>query len=111
MYHSLFYRSAFGAHLHLHSFPTRRSSDLSTLRGMGELGMNTREFECCRRVLELPHGIVLVTGPTGSGKTSTLYTALNEIRSEEHTSELQSPDHLVCRLLPEKKNSRSSSQI
>src|SRR5947207_2731565 len=51
----------------------------STLRGMGELGMNTREFECCRRVLELPHGIVLVTGPTGSGKTSTLYTALNEI--------------------------------
>src|SRR5258708_15247405 len=28
------------------------------------------------------------------------------IRSEEHTSELQSPDHLVCRLLPEKKNSR-----
>jgi general secretion pathway protein E/type IV pilus assembly protein PilB len=32
-----------------------------------------------RRVLGLPHGIVLVTGPTGSGKTSTLYTALNEI--------------------------------
>jgi general secretion pathway protein E/type IV pilus assembly protein PilB len=30
-------------------------------------------------VLELPHGIILVTGPTGSGKTSTLYTALNEI--------------------------------
>jgi type II secretory ATPase GspE/PulE/Tfp pilus assembly ATPase PilB-like protein len=29
--------------------------------------------------LELPHGIILVTGPTGSGKTSTLYTALNEI--------------------------------
>src|SRR5881396_2154574 len=51
----------------------------ATLRGMGELGLNTREFECCRRVLELPHGIVLVTGPTGSGKTSTLYTALNEI--------------------------------
>ncbi|MFM7102150.1 MAG: GspE/PulE family protein, partial [Verrucomicrobiota bacterium] len=31
------------------------------------------------RVLELPHGIIPVTGPTGSGKTSTLYTALNEI--------------------------------
>ena len=31
------------------------------------------------RVLRLPHGIILVTGPTGSGKTSTLYTALNEI--------------------------------
>ncbi|PYM13318.1 MAG: general secretion pathway protein GspE [Verrucomicrobia bacterium] len=51
----------------------------ATLRGMGELGLNTRELDCFRRVLELPHGIVLVTGPTGSGKTSTLYTALNEI--------------------------------
>jgi general secretion pathway protein E/type IV pilus assembly protein PilB len=51
----------------------------STLRGMGELGMNQREVDCFRRVLQLPHGIILVTGPTGSGKTSTLYTALNEI--------------------------------
>src|SRR5437762_7164873 len=51
----------------------------ATLRGMGELGLNSREFDCFRRVLELPHGIVLVTGPTGSGKTSTLYTALHEI--------------------------------
>lgn len=51
----------------------------ATLRGMKELGLNSRELECFRRVLQLPHGIVLVTGPTGSGKTSTLYTALNEI--------------------------------
>jgi general secretion pathway protein E/type IV pilus assembly protein PilB len=51
----------------------------STLRGMGELDMDQRELDCFRRVLELPHGIILVTGPTGSGKTSTLYTALNEI--------------------------------
>ena len=51
----------------------------STLRGMGELGMDTREYRCFKHVLELPHGIILVTGPTGSGKTSTLYTALNEI--------------------------------
>jgi len=51
----------------------------ATLRGMGELDMAQRELECFRRVLELPHGIILVTGPTGSGKTSTLYTALNEI--------------------------------
>src|SRR5258708_18599752 len=33
----------------------------------------------------------------------------NDFRSEEHTSELQSPDHLVCRLLLEKKNTSSSS--
>src|SRR4051794_19900718 len=51
----------------------------ATLRGMEQLGMDTRELQCFRRVLQLPHGIILVTGPTGSGKTSTLYTALNEI--------------------------------
>src|SRR5437867_5900051 len=51
----------------------------ATLRGMRELGMDTRELECFERVLDMPHGIILVTGPTGSGKTSTLYTALNEI--------------------------------
>ena len=51
----------------------------ATLLGMGELGMDKRELEGFRRVLQMPHGIILVTGPTGSGKTSTLYTALNEI--------------------------------
>jgi len=51
----------------------------ATLRGMAQLGMDTRELEAFQRVLQLPHGIILVTGPTGSGKTSTLYTALNEI--------------------------------
>ena len=51
----------------------------ATLRGMGELGLDARELASFRRVLGLPHGIILVTGPTGSGKTSTLYTALNEI--------------------------------
>ncbi|MCS7338488.1 MAG: GspE/PulE family protein [Verrucomicrobiae bacterium] len=49
------------------------------LLGMHQLGMAERELKCFRRVLSLPHGIVLVTGPTGSGKTTTLYTALNEI--------------------------------
>ena len=51
----------------------------ATLRGLGELGMDAPELDRFRRVLQLPHGIILVTGPTGSGKTSTLYTALNEI--------------------------------
>jgi type II secretion system protein E len=51
----------------------------STLRGLAEIGMNQRELEHFQHVLGLPHGIILVTGPTGSGKTSTLYTALNEI--------------------------------
>ena len=51
----------------------------SSLRKLSEIGMATRDLECFQRVLGLPHGIILVTGPTGSGKTSTLYTALNEI--------------------------------
>ncbi|MFZ9747037.1 MAG: GspE/PulE family protein [Opitutaceae bacterium] len=55
----------------------------SALRGVRDLGMHEREYQCLRRVLELPHGIVLVTGPTGSGKTSTLYTALQEINDAE----------------------------
>src|SRR5215470_6181396 len=55
----------------------------STLRGMEQLGIDGREIGCFRRVLQLPHGIILVTGPTGSGKTSTLYTALNEINDAD----------------------------
>jgi len=51
----------------------------ATLLGIGELGMSAPVLRSFRRVLELPHGIILVTGPTGSGKTSTLYTALGEI--------------------------------
>jgi general secretion pathway protein E/type IV pilus assembly protein PilB len=51
----------------------------SSLLGMRQLGMAERELRCLSHVLQLPHGIVLVTGPTGSGKTSTLYTALHEI--------------------------------
>ncbi len=54
----------------------------STLLGMGEMGMDARELKSFRRVLGLPHGIILVTGPTGSGKTTTLYTALNEINDQ-----------------------------
>src|ERR1700679_3400557 len=54
----------------------------SKLRGLTDIGMDQRELDCFRRVLQLPHGIILVTGPTGSGKTSTLYTALNEINDE-----------------------------
>jgi type II secretion system protein E len=55
----------------------------ATLRGMEQLGLDPRELKSFRHVLELPHGIILVTGPTGSGKTSTLYTALNEINDAE----------------------------
>ena len=51
----------------------------AALLGLPELRMGDRELDLSRRLLGLPHGIVLVTGPTGSGKTTTLYTALHEI--------------------------------
>ncbi len=50
-----------------------------TLHGLDELRMAERESSHFRRLLALPHGIVLVTGPTGSGKSTTLYSALGEI--------------------------------
>ena len=55
----------------------------ASIKGAKELGMHARELSSLERVLQLPHGIVLVTGPTGSGKTSTLYTALHEINDTE----------------------------
>jgi general secretion pathway protein E/type IV pilus assembly protein PilB len=65
--------------LHGEAVVLRLLRQSATLRGMEELGMDPREIRSFRRILGLPHGIILVTGPTGSGKTSTLYTALQEI--------------------------------
>ncbi|MGA1235919.1 MAG: GspE/PulE family protein [Limisphaerales bacterium] len=49
------------------------------LMRLQDLGMGSKELELFSEVLSMPHGIALVTGPTGSGKTTTLYSALNEI--------------------------------
>ncbi|MEO1979737.1 MAG: ATPase, T2SS/T4P/T4SS family [Fuerstiella sp.] len=46
---------------------------------LNKIGMDATTLSRFRRVVELPNGIVLVTGPTGSGKTTTLYSALNEL--------------------------------
>ncbi len=51
-----------------------------TLDVVGFLPRDLRDF---RRYIAEPYGMVLVTGPTGSGKTTTLYAGLNEIRNEE----------------------------
>ena len=48
----------------------------STTQGLDELGMLERERKIFQGMVDKPHGMVLVTGPTGSGKTTTLYTAL-----------------------------------
>ncbi len=47
------------------------------------VGFSDEDIKKFRRYIKEPYGMVLVTGPTGSGKTTTLYAALNEIKSEE----------------------------
>ncbi len=51
---------------------------------LDELGMPPLTHAAFRRLIGLEHGLVLVTGPTGSGKSTTLYAALKEIDAEQH---------------------------
>ncbi|PKO89149.1 MAG: MSHA biogenesis protein MshE [Betaproteobacteria bacterium HGW-Betaproteobacteria-12] len=53
------------------------------LLGLDRMGIPPRVLERLRNALKRPSGMVLVTGPTGSGKTTTLYAALNELNSPE----------------------------
>src|SRR5207244_10024708 len=105
----LFFFYFYPAHLALHSFPTRRSSDLhplagrlSDLQGLPRLpGLDLRLAERDGRARH-PWPLCTRGGrhPLGRRRRHA------RRRSEEHTSELQSPDHLVCRLLLEKKKTR-----
>src|SRR5690606_41316421 len=89
-----------GAHLDLHSFPTRRSSDLLSLatsllrryRMLTPADLDFHLVEAAQRILP-----EVSDGPGAW-----------VVRSEEHTSELQSRENLVCRLLLEKKNNLTS---
>ena len=58
------------------------SKTFTSLR-LDVLGHDDKELARFRRFIREPYGMVLVTGPTGSGKTTTLYAALSEIKSEE----------------------------
>ena len=49
----------------------------SVLLGLDKLGMSDHDLETTKVILERPHGIILVTGPTGSGKTTSLYAGLS----------------------------------
>src|SRR5207302_10750426 len=77
-------------HRDLHSFPTRRSSDLLEH--------------------EPPHRRKARPGRTGDGPCCSRPRAGPSPRSEEHTSELQSRENLVCRLLLEKKKKKKKTQ-
>ena len=55
-----------------------KSTSLMRLKSMG---FSERDYENLQNALKKPNGIVLITGPTGSGKSTTLYAALNEVNS------------------------------
>lgn len=51
--------------------------------GLEKIGFSQGILGRFRNLIKIPHGIILLTGPTGSGKTTTLYAVLNELNSEE----------------------------
>lgn len=55
----------------------------TAMRGLAELGLQPDTLAKYRKVIGLPYGIILATGPTGSGKSTTLYASLQEIWSPE----------------------------
>ena len=65
--------------LHGEAVVMRLLTQDNTVLSLDNLGMADKERSIFRKILGIPHGIFLVTGPTGSGKTTTLYTALSEI--------------------------------
>src|SRR5207244_11683593 len=79
----------------LHSFPTRRSSDLASRAGQQLPGGYRFKVVLLGEIQ--PHDALDLR------QVRLAHVAEGGERSEEHTSELQSPDHLVCRLLLEKK--------
>lgn len=60
-----------------------RLLEKGTVFNLEKVGMHSEILSGFRKLINLPHGILLVSGPTGSGKTTTLYSALSEINSPE----------------------------
>ena len=61
----------------------RLTSKNALTREKSQLGFKPKELKRFDHILQNPHGIILVTGPTGSGKSTTLYTALSELNTED----------------------------
>jgi type IV pilus assembly protein PilB len=77
-----------------------KESIASDLKGLtlDVLGMSEREMKRFRKMIREPYGMVLVTGPTGSGKTTTLYAALTEIHTgEEKIITIEEPVEYLLR--------------
>lgn len=61
----------------------RLLSSAAGIRGFAELGFPQDRISAIETIIDQPHGMVLVTGPTGSGKTTTLYTALKRLNTTD----------------------------
>jgi type IV pilus assembly protein PilB len=80
-----------GIDLRVSVLPTNRGEKVvirvldskSIMRGLDQLGMEPDITEAFGAQIELPHGILLVTGPTGSGKSTTLYSALSQMDGDK----------------------------
>jgi type IV pilus assembly protein PilB len=60
----------------------RVHDDTMVLKGLNHLGMDETSLSRLKELIHLPYGMILVTGPIGSGKTTTLYTSLSEINHQ-----------------------------
>jgi type IV pilus assembly protein PilB len=69
--------------LHGEKVVVRLLTPADAVPSLDELGLSERDYDVLRNVLERPQGLVLITGPTGSGKTSTLFSALRMVSTPE----------------------------
>jgi general secretion pathway protein E len=68
----------------------------AVVENYADLGFSPKEIEQWLKMITRPHGIVLVTGPTGSGKTTTLYSTLLQLATEEvNVSSVEDPIEMV----------------
>jgi type IV pilus assembly protein PilB len=75
--------SAFGENCVIRILDKEQISEEFKNLSLDVVGFDPEDLKMFRLYIKEPYGMVLVTGPTGSGKTTTLYAALNEIRNEE----------------------------
>ena len=78
------------------------------VKPLDQLGLSTRNLELIRGAISQPYGLVLITGPTGSGKSTTLYSMMNELDKEksnivslEDPVEYHMPDINQSQMMPE----------
>lgn len=66
------------------------------VRDLSDIGLSDQQFVLAERFIQRPHGLIFVTGPTGSGKTTTLYSALRALASPEvNVTTIEDPIEIV----------------